>query len=114
MDEKYSAHEREEFWAKHWQEKKTYTFDPESHKPIYSIDTPPPTVSGRMHIGHAFSYSRADFIARFQRMAGKNVFYPFGTDDNGLATERLVEKMKNVNSKKMKREEFVKLVIQTL
>ena len=59
------------------------------------IDTPPPTVSGMLHMGHVFSYTQADFIARFQRMIGKNVFYPIGFDDNGLPTERLVEKIDN-------------------
>ena len=53
---------------------------------------PPPTVSGRMHIGHAFSYTQTDFIARYKRMMGYNVYYPFGTDDNGLATEKLMQK----------------------
>ena len=63
---------------------------------VYSVDTPPPTVSGKMHLGHSFSYAQQDFVIRFQRMLGKNVFYPFGTDNNGVATERLVEKLKKV------------------
>src|SRR3989344_2716682 len=106
--------EIEQKWQKYWIDKKLYKFDPKSKKPIYSIDTPPPTVSGAMHIGHAFSYSQQDFIARFQRMRGKSVFYPFGTDDNGLATERLIEKMKGVSSKKMGRDEFIALCLKTL
>ncbi|PIN75327.1 valine--tRNA ligase [Candidatus Woesearchaeota archaeon CG10_big_fil_rev_8_21_14_0_10_37_12] len=114
MTEKYNPHEAEIKWMNYWEKQNTYKFDPKSNKPVYAIDTPPPTVSGKMHVGHSFSYSRTDFIARFHRMIGKNVFYPFGTDDNGLATERLVEKLKGVNSKKMKREEFVKLVLETL
>ena len=57
-----------------------------------SIDTPPPTVSGSLHIGHVFSYTQAEMIARFKRMQGYDVFYPFGFDDNGLPTERLVER----------------------
>lgn len=92
-----------------WQKEKTYAFDPKSKKKIYSIDTPPPTVSGEMHIGHACSYSQQDFIVRFKRMTNHSVFYPFGTDDNGLPTERLVEKKKNVKAKEMKRDDFVKL-----
>ena len=97
-----------------WEKEKVYAFNPNSTAEIYSIDTPPPTVSGKMHIGHAFSYSQQDFIARFQRMMGKNVFFPFGTDDNGLATERLIEKTKKVSSKKMERDAFIKLCLETL
>lgn len=95
-----------------WEKNKTYKFDPKRGK-AFSIDTPPPTVSGQMHIGHAASYSQQDFIARFQRMKD-NVFYPFGTDDNGLPTERLIEKIKNVKSKDMTRSEFIKLCLNTL
>ena len=83
-------------------------------KKIYSVDTPPPTVSGEMHLGHAFSYSQQDFIARFRRMFDGNVFYPFGTDDNGLPTERLVERLKKVRSKEMSRAEFIDLCLKTL
>ena len=72
----------------------------------FVIDTPPPTVSGKLHIGHAFSYTQCDFIARFWRMYGKNVFYPIGFDDNGLPTERLIEKVHKVRAKDMSRAEF--------
>ena len=58
---------------------------------MYSIDTPPPTVNGSLHVGHVFSYTHTDVIARFQRMRGKAVFYPMGWDDNGLPTERRVQ-----------------------
>ncbi len=95
-----------------WEKNKIYKFNPARGKP-YSIDTPPPTVSGKMHIGHAFSYSQQDFIARYRRMK-ENVFYPFGTDDNGLPTERLIERIKNVKSKKMSRKDFIKLCVETL
>jgi len=106
--------ETEEKIRKFWEKEKIYKFDQKSKKKIYSIDTPPPTVSGKMHIGHAFSYSQQDFIARFHRMIGENVFYPFGTDDNGLATERLVEKEKKIHSKSMSRGEFIKLCLDFL
>ena len=85
----------EEKWRKFWEKNKIYQTNLKSKK-IYSIDTPPPTVSGEMHIGSAFSYAQEDFVARFRRMFDGNVFYPFGTDDNGLPTERLVEKLNKV------------------
>jgi len=103
-------------WKNFWEKEKIYSPD-FSKEIIYSIDTPPPTVSGKMHIGHAFSYSQEDFIARYQRMKHANsgtVFYPFGTDDNGLPTERLVEKENQVKSKSMTRQEFVSLCFKTL
>lgn len=101
----------------YWEKAKIYQFDAKKKGKIYSIDTPPPTVSGDMHVGHAFSYSQQDFIARFQRMllAGKGqVFYPFGTDDNGLPTERLIERLNNVKSKDMPRNEFIDMCLWTL
>ncbi|MBW2972059.1 valine--tRNA ligase, partial [Candidatus Woesearchaeota archaeon] len=101
-------------WEQFWEDNKIYRFDPESKAEVYSVDTPPPTVSGKMHLGHSFSYSQQDFIVRFQRMIGKNVFYPFGTDDNGLATERLIEKTKGIRAKDMHRDDFVKLCLDTL
>ncbi|PIN92215.1 valine--tRNA ligase, partial [Candidatus Pacearchaeota archaeon CG10_big_fil_rev_8_21_14_0_10_31_59] len=116
LDKSYDFKKAELKWKKFWENNKTYQFNPDdkNRKKIYSIDTPPPTVSGKMHIGHAFSYSQQDFIIRYKRMKGFNVFYPFGTDDNGLPTEKLIEKIKKVKSKEMKREDFVKLCLQTL
>jgi valyl-tRNA synthetase len=114
---KFDFKEIENKWKACWERENIFKADL-SKKKIYSIDTPPPTVSGAMHIGHVFSYSQQDFIARFERMflISKNgsVFYPFGTDDNGLPTERLVEKMNNVKSKDMSREDFIKLCLKTL
>ncbi len=101
----------EKKWQIEWEKQKLYAFDPASKAPVFSIDTPPPTVSGRMHIGHAFSYVQADFVARYKRMNGFNVFYPFGLDDNGLATERLVEKSLNIRAKNFTREEFIKICL---
>jgi len=114
LPQKYEPQTQEPKWQKFWEEEGIYRFNPESKAEVYSIDTPPPTVSGNMHLGHSFSYSQQDFIARFQRMLGKNVFYPFGTDDNGLATERLIERLKNVKGQFMKRKDFVKLCLETL
>lgn len=108
---RYDPKEAEPRWQEYWQQQGIFTFNPEVVGPVYSVDTPPPTVSGRMHIGHAFGYAQEDFIARFQRMRGKNVFYPFGTDDNGLPTEKLVEKKKNIRSKDFSREEFRKICL---
>ncbi len=92
INQAYGFAQSEKHWQEFWERENIYTFDPKSLKPIYSIDTPPPTISGNIHIGHIFSYTQAEVIARFKRMMGYNVFYPFGFDDNGLPTERLVEK----------------------
>ncbi len=80
-------------WTARWEQRGTYRFDrtAEDRTAVYSIDTPPPTVSGSLHVGHVFSYTHTDLIARFQRMRGKHVFYPMGWDDNGLPTERRVQ-----------------------
>jgi valyl-tRNA synthetase len=81
-------------WRQRWQEQGTYRFDrTKPRAQVYSIDTPPPTVSGSLHPGHMCSYTHTDIIARFQRMHGKEVFYPMGWDDNGLNTERRVQLM---------------------
>ncbi len=119
----------EEKWRNFWEKEKIYKFDPKSvsgtksqdssskrerNKKPFSIDTPPPYVSGTMHIGHAFSYSQQDFIVRFYRMFTGNVFYPFGTDDNGLPTERYVEKINKIKSKSMSRAKFIELCLKTL
>jgi valyl-tRNA synthetase len=113
MANQYNPQEVESKIREFWEKNKIYKFNSKSKKQTFSIDTPPPTVSGKMHIGHTFSYSQQDFIARFQRMKN-NVFYPFGTDDNGLPTERLVEKTKNIKSKNMSRDEFIKICLKTL
>ncbi|MFN8190014.1 MAG: valine--tRNA ligase [Nocardioidaceae bacterium] len=82
----------EDRWAAAWKEQDTYRFDrTQPRANVYSIDTPPPTVSGSLHVGHVFSYTHTDVIARYQRMTGKSVFYPMGWDDNGLPTERRVQ-----------------------
>jgi len=79
-------------WSAIWKQQRTYAFvRPESREQVFSIDTPPPTVSGSLHVGHVFSYTHTDLVARYQRMRGKRVFYPMGWDDNGLPTERRVQ-----------------------
>jgi valyl-tRNA synthetase len=79
-------------WGKVWAERGTYTFDrTKPRSAVFAIDTPPPTVSGSLHVGHVFSFTQTDLIARYQRMLGREVFYPMGWDDNGLPTERRVQ-----------------------
>ena len=95
-NENYDFKEAEKRILEFWIKEKIFRFDSKKKGKIYAIDTPPPYISGKMHIGHAFGYSQQDFIARFRRMSGDNVFYPFGTDDNGLPTERFVEKINNI------------------
>ncbi len=92
VPEKPSLAGLEDRWGKKWVLEKTFAFDRKvPRENVYSIDTPPPTVSGALHVGHVFSYTHTDLIARFQRMNGKSVFYPIGWDDNGLPTERRVQ-----------------------
>lgn len=92
VPEKASVDGLEAKWVPRWEESGVYRFDEAADKEqIYSIDTPPPTASGSLHVGHVFSYTHTDVIARFQRMLGKEVFYPMGWDDNGLPTERRVQ-----------------------
>ncbi len=82
----------EDKWDAVWEERETYRFDRTKERvDVFSIDTPPPTVSGSLHVGHVFSYTHTDTVARYQRMAGREVFYPMGWDDNGLPTERRVQ-----------------------
>src|ERR1700737_1751959 len=82
----------EQHWGDVWDAEGTYQFRPGTPRSeVFAIDTPPPTVSGSLHVGHVFSYTHTDTVARFQRMRGRNVFYPMGWDDNGLATERRVQ-----------------------
>src|SRR5580765_2705063 len=82
----------EQKWTARWETDKVFRFDRSATRDrVYAIDTPPPTVSGSLHVGHVFSYTHTDVIARYQRMRGKAVFYPMGWDDNGLPTERRVQ-----------------------
>ena len=92
LPEKPALEGLEAKWSPQWEAAGVYRFDPSRPRDgVYSIDTPPPTVSGSLHVGHVFSYTQTDAIARFQRMRGKAVFYPMGWDDNGLPTERRVQ-----------------------
>ncbi len=90
-----------------WQQSGVYQFTPEADGPLYTVDTPPPTVSGYLHLGHVYSFSHTDFMVRFWRMNGYNIFYPMGYDDNGLPTERLVEKWRGVTAGQIGRRAFI-------
>ncbi|HEY5518594.1 MAG TPA: class I tRNA ligase family protein, partial [Cellulomonas sp.] len=92
VPDKVSLDGLETRWDAAWSAQGTYAFDRiRTRDQVYSIDTPPPTVSGSLHVGHVFSYTHTDVVARFQRMRGLEVFYPMGWDDNGLPTERRVQ-----------------------
>ena len=92
LPEKPALEGLEAKWMPRWEESGVYRFDRTRPRgEVFAIDTPPPTVSGSLHVGHVFSFTHTDVIARFQRMRGKAVFYPMGWDDNGLPTERRVQ-----------------------
>ncbi len=112
LPKRYRPETDEPHIQKYWQEKGVYHFDPDDSGPVFSIDTPPPTVSGNLHLGHFYSYSQPDFFARFWRMNGHNVFYPMGYDDNGLPTERLVERQLGITAAQVGREAFIESCLQ--
>ncbi|MEM3372639.1 MAG: valine--tRNA ligase [Candidatus Anstonellales archaeon] len=104
-NDNHFTNEMEEKWEKYWLEKKVYKFDLDSNKPVFSIDTPPPFTSGQLHMGHVLSYSYFDFVARYKRMKGFNVYYPQGWDTQGFPTETKVESIYGKKEPK----EFLKL-----
>src|SRR5437870_1748624 len=88
----FDAPAAEARWDAEWDRARVYAYDPaRPREDTFVVDTPPPTVSGALHVGHVFSYTHTDVIVRYQRMRGRNVFYPMGWDDNGLPTERRVQ-----------------------
>lgn len=109
--ERYNFTDREKYWQNFWEMNSIYQFDSNSSLPVYSIDTPPPTISGSLHLGHIFSYTQAEVIARFKRMNGFNVRYPIGMDNNGLPTERLAEKEKGIKGSKLPLKDFIDICI---
>jgi len=113
LPKRYDFHTIEDKWQKFWESNNVYTFDPDSTAPVFSVDTPPPTVSGNLHIGHIFSYTQAEAIVRYFRMKGYNVLYPMGFDDNGLPSERLTEKEHKVKGSHMDRTDFINLCLKT-
>lgn len=112
LEKKYNALEKEEKWLKYWNELRIYEFKQDSRE-VFSIDTPPPTVNGKIHMGHIFSYTQTEMMARYKRLRGYNIFYPFGFDDNGLPSERLVEKEQGKKAHEIGREKFSELCYQT-
>src|SRR5260370_33390076 len=82
----------EDRWVPVWDSLGVYAFDrTKAREQVFAIDTPPPTVTGALHVGHVFSYTQTDAVARYHRMRGREVFYPMGWDDDGLSTERRVQ-----------------------
>jgi valyl-tRNA synthetase len=105
---------REGEWQKFWDSYDVYKFDNKSTKPLFTIDAPPPTISGKLHMGHVFSYTQADIIARFKRLFGFSVFNPFCIDNNGLPTERLMIKTEGLDPQKLGLGSFYKNVYQKI
>ena len=105
MDKRFDHKKIEEKWIKKWEEEGIYHFD-ENKDNVFSIDTPPPYASGDLHVGHAKNFTEMDIIARFKRMNGYNVFFPVGYDDNGLPTEKYVEKNLGITKDSVSRDEF--------
>lgn len=114
MDKKYDFKTAEKEMQQLWEKEGIYAFGNGRERKVFSIDTPPPTVNGSLHMGHIFSYTQAEMIARFKRMQGFDVFYPFGFDDNGLPTERLVERIQGIRAGELPRSEFVKRCLETV
>ncbi|MFP4038697.1 MAG: valine--tRNA ligase [Candidatus Nanohaloarchaea archaeon] len=108
MDGSYDAERIEQKWQGKWQQEGTYEYS--KSEEVYSIDTPPPTVSGNLHFGHTYGNTLTDFKARFERMRGKSVYFPFGYDNNGIASERLTERELGIRHQDFERFEFQKKV----
>ncbi|HEX9057882.1 MAG TPA: valine--tRNA ligase [Ktedonobacterales bacterium] len=107
LPNRYDFREAEPRLAQLWADAETYAYDPLGESPTFTIDTPPATVSGQLHLGHCYSYTQADVIARYHRMRGERVFYPMGFDDNGLPTERFAEKQFGRKAIEMGRDAFI-------
>ncbi len=109
----YDFKEAEKKWIRDWEKNKYFEFNRQNSGELFVVDTPPPYVSAdHLHAGHIMSYAQAEFIVRYKRMRGYNVFYPMGFDDNGLPTERFVEKKYNIDKSKTTRSEFIDLCLK--
>ncbi|KKT26085.1 MAG: Valine-tRNA ligase [Parcubacteria group bacterium GW2011_GWA2_43_9b] len=113
LSQKYNREDSEKRIKDFWEQEGVFKFDLQSEKPLYIVDTPPPYVSAdHLHSGHIMSYAQAEFIVRYKRMRGYNVFYPMGFDDNGLPTERYVEKKYKIDKSKITKSEFIKICLK--
>lgn len=113
LEKRYDPSVAEPRLQKLWEEAGIHAYEQDSKKETYSVDTPPPYVSAaHLHVGHAMSYTQAEFVVRYKRMKGFNIFYPMGFDDNGLPTERFVEKKYKIDKSKISRKEFVELCLK--
>jgi len=114
LDAKYDHKQVESRISDLWQQEEIFLFNPEAtiNKNLYSVDTPPPTVSGSLHIGHVFSYTQADIMVRYHRLCNDAIYYPFGSDDNGLPTERFVEKKRDMRAHTMLRSDFIRTCLE--
>ncbi|MBU0708783.1 valine--tRNA ligase [Patescibacteria group bacterium] len=113
FSKRYNRKEIEEKWRRKWSEDNIYKFRYDPEKPMYVVDTPPPYVNAEhLHVGHIMSYSQAEFVVRFKRMRGYNVFYPMGFDDNGYPTEKFVENKYKVDKRTISKQEFIDLCLK--
>ena len=112
LDKKYNFTEKEAKWQSYWFDNDIYKYEQNSTKKTYSIDTPPPTCNGKIHMGHLSSYMHIETVARHHRMSGENVYFPFGFDDNGLPTERYVEKIIKKRAHELPREKFIQICLE--
>lgn len=111
----FDIHDISKKWQKIWETNNYFKWNNISKRQDnFSIDTPPPTISGNLHMGHIFSYTQIDFIARYKRAIGKNVYFPIGFDNNGLPTERLIEKITKTKAKNLDKDKFNKLAKQKI
>ena len=111
LDKKYNFAEKEVKWQNYWLDNDIYKFQGDGSKKVYAIDTPPPTVNGKIHMGHLSSYMHIETVARHHRMKGEDVYFPFGFDDNGLPTERYVEKVIKKRAQELPREKFIQICL---
>lgn len=112
LDKKYNFSEKEEKWQNYWFENDIYKYQGDGKRATYSIDTPPPTCNGKIHMGHLSSYMHIETVARHHRMKGEDVYFPFGFDDNGLPTERYVEKIIKKRAHELPRQTFVDICLK--
>jgi valyl-tRNA synthetase len=112
LEGRYDFRTAEPRLQQQWASDGIYQFDPATTGPVYSVDTPPPTVSGRIHIGHVYSYTQADVMIRYHRMKGEHVLYPFGFDDNGIPTERFTEQVRGIHAQDVGRRAFIEACLE--